>query len=170
LSGSLLTRGTDHPPAPALLGSPAPAEGRALTFAGPRRRLPAGTPGRDVGRPRPALQGSPGNAAAPITALPIFLPPLATRLRGGAGALQRGVVKIIRGGGHHYSLSHALLAGLPVREVVTTNYDRLFETAWEAAAAEPLADQSTFHVPCRTSVIPHDIQPHAARWLLKLHG
>ena len=36
----------------------------------------------------------------------------------------------------HSSLAHALLAGLPVNEVVTTNYDVLFEGA-SAAVGRP---------------------------------
>jgi hypothetical protein len=36
----------------------------------------------------------------------------------------------------HYSLSHGLLAGLPVTAVVTTNYDTLFEEAWRGAQAD----------------------------------
>ena len=35
-----------------------------------------------------------------------------------------------------YSITHGLLAGLPVNAVVTTNYDALFETAWRAADKE----------------------------------
>lgn len=36
----------------------------------------------------------------------------------------------------HYSLSHGLLASLPVTAVVTTNYDTLFEEAWRGAQAD----------------------------------
>ncbi|HRI66886.1 MAG TPA: SIR2 family protein [Polyangium sp.] len=58
---------------------------------------------------------------------------------------------------HGYAMTHALLAALPVREVVTTNYDTLFERASEAAG--------------RTiSVLPHDPNSEANRWLLKMHG
>jgi hypothetical protein len=53
------------------------------------------------------------------------------------------------------SLSHVLLAGLPVRELVTTNYDDLFE---RLASLEPV------------SVLPHRPHPTARRWLLKMHG
>ena len=35
-----------------------------------------------------------------------------------------------------YSLTHGLLAGLPVAAVVTTNYDELFEAAWRGAQAD----------------------------------
>lgn len=57
----------------------------------------------------------------------------------------------------HPSLAHHLLAALPVREVVTTNYDRLFEYASEGAGRA-------------VSVLPHDARVGTERWLLKLHG
>jgi hypothetical protein len=55
------------------------------------------------------------------------------------------------------SLVHQLLAALPVDEVVTTNYDKLFETASEAADRP-------------VSVLPRAPKPGARRWLLKMHG
>ena len=55
------------------------------------------------------------------------------------------------------SLAHALLANLPVREVVTTNYDRLFELASQCAGR-------------RVAVLPHERTDPGGRWLLKLHG
>ena len=39
-----------------------------------------------------------------------------------------------------YSITHGLLAGLPVSAVVTTNYDDLFESAWRAAQVGPRLD------------------------------
>lgn len=60
--------------------------------------------------------------------------------------------------GHaHYGLTHGLLAGLPVTESVTTNYDQLFEAAC-AAAGRPLA------------VLPREPAETRGRWLLKMHG
>lgn len=56
-----------------------------------------------------------------------------------------------------YALPHTQLAALPIREVVTTNYDQLFETA--RAALE-----------CPPSVLPYDMRPEADGWLLKMHG
>ncbi len=56
----------------------------------------------------------------------------------------------------HYALSHAMLASLPIREVVTTNYDRLFELASEDVGNPP-------------SVLPRNVCPEAKRWLLKMH-
>lgn len=58
---------------------------------------------------------------------------------------------------HHYSLAHGLLAALPVNEVVTTNYDTLFEEASRAIRRE-------------VDVLPYDPVAGDRRWLLKLHG
>lgn len=57
----------------------------------------------------------------------------------------------------HVSLAHSLLAALPVTEVVTTNYDCLFE----------LASQGAGH---STAVLPYQSVSGHDRWLLKLHG
>jgi hypothetical protein len=67
-------------------------------------------------------------------------------------------VAAVLGDRRHYALPHALLAALPVREAVTTNYDRLFDDAWS------LSD------PAGLSVLPGAINPDARRWLLKMHG
>jgi hypothetical protein len=56
-----------------------------------------------------------------------------------------------------YALAHALIAGLPVREFVTTNYDPLVELA-AADIGRPLR------------VLPFDDPAPGAPWLLKLHG
>src|SRR5205814_4557631 len=56
-----------------------------------------------------------------------------------------------------YGLTHALLASLPLREVVTTNYDELFEMAWAARGRRP-------------SVLPYVLRPDADSWVLKRHG
>jgi hypothetical protein len=57
----------------------------------------------------------------------------------------------------HYALAHGLLAALPVREVVTTNYDTLFEAA-SGAIRRPV------------DVLPYQPAGGGRRWLLKLHG
>lgn len=57
----------------------------------------------------------------------------------------------------HASLVHHLVAALPVNEVVTTNYDDLFELAAEGFSP-------------RLSVLPHAPDPDAQRWILKMHG
>jgi hypothetical protein len=73
----------------------------------------------------------------------------------GGTALRARVGEIF--GDRPHALAHALLAALPVREVVTTNYDRLFESA-AAGAGRPVA------------VLPVDRPRGQQRWLLKLHG
>lgn len=67
-------------------------------------------------------------------------------------------VKAVLGDRPHYALAHALLAALPVREAITTNYDQLFEDAWRLSDPKGL------------SVLPGAMRPDARRWLLKMHG
>jgi hypothetical protein len=66
------------------------------------------------------------------------------------------VAEMLRGYRHH-SLSHALLAALPVEAVVTTNYDLLFEEA-SAAAGFPVR------------ALPERPRREDRRWVLKMHG
>ena len=73
----------------------------------------------------------------------------------GDGHLGKAVADRIRA--EHYSLAHGLLAALPVQEVVTTNYDTLFEAA-SKAVARPV------------DVLPYGQAGGGRRWLLKLHG
>ena len=61
-------------------------------------------------------------------------------------------------GDSSHALVHGLLASLPCREAVTTNYDRLFEIAAQGADGAPLA------------VLPYQAVEPGQRWLLKLHG
>jgi len=56
-----------------------------------------------------------------------------------------------------YSLTHGLLASLPVKETVTTNFDTLFESASNIDGR-------------RIAVVPGDAITLDQRWLLKLHG
>ena len=56
-----------------------------------------------------------------------------------------------------YSLVHGLLASLPSKEAVTTNYDKLFETAWRTGGRE-------------LAILPAEAVETSRRWLLKLHG
>jgi hypothetical protein len=58
---------------------------------------------------------------------------------------------------NRYSLSHSLLSNLSVSEVVTTNYDTLFEQA-SRDAGHPVA------------VLPYEPVVNQPRWLLKMHG
>jgi hypothetical protein len=53
----------------------------------------------------------------------------------------------------HYALAHGLLAALPVKEVVTTNYDTLFEAASEAIGRP-------------VDVLPYKPAGGGRRWLL----
>lgn len=62
-----------------------------------------------------------------------------------------------RVGSNRFSLAHSLLASLPVGEVVTTNYDCLFEDASSAASRD-------------VAVLPYEAAIGRNRWLLKLHG
>lgn len=59
------------------------------------------------------------------------------------------------------SLSHIQLATLGCREVVTTNYDSLYETAANAFITDP--DD-------RIKVLPFEHKKPFARWILKMHG
>lgn len=70
-----------------------------------------------------------------------------------AGRVVREVEKATRP-----SLLHALMAGFDVRQTVTTNYDRLFETAVAASGRRI------------TSVMPWTPVGDDERWILKLHG
>lgn len=58
---------------------------------------------------------------------------------------------------HRFALSHALLASLPVSEVVTTNYDDLFERASNVVGR-----------PCAR--IPGQVVAAGERFILKMHG
>ena len=79
------------------------------------------------------------------------------RLADRGDAIGRAVVDLI-GPRRHHALAHTLLAALPATEAITTNYDRLFEDAWERSDPEGL------------SVLPGAIRPDARRWLVKMHG
>lgn len=71
--------------------------------------------------------------------------------------LRRAVTESVEGAAlTRVSLMHQLLASLPVREVITTNYDDLFRTAWQKAGREP-------------TVLPAN-RVSGRPWLLPLHG
>lgn len=61
-------------------------------------------------------------------------------------------------GTKHVSLAHALLAGLNAGQVVTTNYDELYERAVEATGRP------------RPAVLPREQAEPDRAWLLKMHG
>lgn len=81
-------------------------------------------------------------------------------------ALGRHVARIIEAADARPSLTHALLAGLRIREAVTTNYDRLYEDAVRAAAPAP--DSGDPHDVL--SVLPWGRVQGDRPWLLKMHG
>lgn len=58
---------------------------------------------------------------------------------------------------NHYSLQHGLLSSLPSSEAITTNFDKLFETAARIEQRQ-------------LAVLPADPSQTDGRWLLKLHG
>jgi len=72
--------------------------------------------------------------------------------------LNQAVANIVNSKTHH-APGHVLLATLPVREVITTNYDCLFDKAWKHC--QP---QETI------SILPDKLIGDAARWLFKMHG
>jgi hypothetical protein len=78
------------------------------------------------------------------------------RLPGGQG-LNQVVAQLMAGRGERPALAHALCASLPVDEVVTTNYDLLFEVA-SASVGRPCV------------VLPGGAAARGQRWLLKMHG
>lgn len=71
--------------------------------------------------------------------------------------LGHAVAQLLRQRGKRHALTHGLLASLPVEEVITTNYDDLFERA--SAAVDR---------PC--TVLPGGEVARGRRWLLKMHG
>jgi hypothetical protein len=79
-----------------------------------------------------------------------------SRLGSDPTRLRRLIVERIAGADRP-ALAHALLTSLPVREVATTNYDRLLEAAAEGTGRE-------------FAVIPYEPAHDRDRWLLKLHG
>ena len=61
------------------------------------------------------------------------------------------------------SLVLALLLSLPSKSIVTTNYDRLIETAYQN---RNIAENRESEL----SILPHNPKPGAKEWLLKMHG
>ena len=75
---------------------------------------------------------------------------------GGDAPLKQLCARII-GAAKRHSLQHALLAGLPFRGCVTTNFDELFTQAVRSAGAE-------------MAILPADVGSVTDRWCLQLHG
>ncbi len=76
---------------------------------------------------------------------------------GDRGGILGEAVKEILEKHDRYSLAHALVASLPVSEMVTTNYDTLLEQACDAVGRS-------------VAVLPHAPEAKMNRWLLKMHG
>ncbi|MCV7096674.1 SIR2 family protein [Mycobacterium kubicae] len=74
----------------------------------------------------------------------------------GVSGLKKKVASEL-GTAQKYSLLHGLLASLPSREAVTTNFDQLFEAAATTGDRE-------------LAVLPTNPSNTEGRWLLKLHG
>ncbi|MEZ4241327.1 MAG: SIR2 family protein [Myxococcota bacterium] len=81
---------------------------------------------------------------------------LVSKRLGEPGALGLAVRRALDNGGA-VALAHGLVAGLPLREFITTNYDDCFERAC-AAIDRPVAR------------LPYVPASGAHRWLLKMHG
>lgn len=79
-----------------------------------------------------------------------------SRLDGDTDSFKKRVADRIRES-TRYSLAHGLLASLPSKEAVTTNFDGLFEDAASIGGRE-------------ISVLPRDPREADGRFLLKLHG
>ena len=75
----------------------------------------------------------------------------------GAGRLAEILLERL-GRARRVALQHQLLASLPVTEAASTNWDDLFERAWTAAGAGPVA------------VLPFDGRAADGSWIVKLHG
>lgn len=81
---------------------------------------------------------------------------LERRLLSSAGDFKSRVVQQLSAQSR-YALQHGLLASLPSKEAVTTNFDDLFESAATTAGR-------------KLAVLPHNPRSTDGRWLLKLHG
>lgn len=77
--------------------------------------------------------------------------------RAGGEAQLKELVSAIVGSAKRHSLQHALLAALPFRGAITTNYDELFEQAVRCAGGD-------------IAVLPTQIGTVRDAWLLKMHG
>eukprot|EP01126_Amoeba_proteus_P024205 TRINITY_DN2440_c0_g1_i14.p1 TRINITY_DN2440_c0_g1~~TRINITY_DN2440_c0_g1_i14.p1 ORF type:complete len:336 (+),score=59.02 TRINITY_DN2440_c0_g1_i14:971-1978(+) len=74
---------------------------------------------------------------------------------GGFEALSKAVARRVKT--KYYSLVCGLLAGLCVHEVITTNYNQMYEVACKA-------------IDINLSVLPYSPASNCDRWILKLHG
>jgi hypothetical protein len=81
---------------------------------------------------------------------------------GNADILQNAVAAKLSS--NFFSMSHALLASLPVKSIVTTNYDCLYEMAAKLPHGELRNGRSLTVLPYQICKNPDD------QWILKIHG
>lgn len=136
------------------------ARGELVLFLGAGVSMSAGLPSwggliAEIARERCGIGESERGALAELSYLDQAMV-LEARLDG--DDLGQIVADALRDKSRHYGLTHALLAGLPVDEVITTNYDELFEMATAAASRS-------------VAVLPYQrVAREGGRWLLKMHG
>ncbi|WP_082573150.1 MULTISPECIES: SIR2 family NAD-dependent protein deacylase [unclassified Nocardioides] len=130
--------------------------GELALFLGAGVSLPAGLPTWDdlIGRLSGGKLGSKESDLSALDQAQLL------ELRAEPGELGKRVAKIASEA-LRPSLGHALLASLGASEVVTTNYDRLFETA-VAAAADEHEDA--------IAILPWGTIKPDRPWILKMHG
>jgi hypothetical protein len=132
-------------------------QGRLALFLGAGVSQGAGLPGWDelLERLASRAQLSPEEAAAFESLEPYDAARILEHRLGGPDALRMAISdELVQ---PWYALGHALLAGLGIREVVTLNYDDLFESALRAIDADP-------------AVLPYQPASSSESWVLKMHG
>jgi hypothetical protein len=129
-------------------------EGHLALFLGAGVSVPAGLPNWSDLLGRVAERG--GVRSEDLAKLPALdqAEVLQKRLEGRLGAL----VAAIAAEAQRPSLAHVLLAGLRCQQVVTTNYDRLYEWAAAATGVSP------------ATVLPVEAAQPRQPWVLKMHG
>lgn len=128
--------------------------GRLVVFTGAGAGIPAGLPDwDDLLRELASWAGVPPGLLGRFDAMAPLDRAAIVAARTSAAAMADRIAA--RMAVPHVSLTHSMLASLPVKENVTLNYDECFEMAARDAGA-PVA------------VLPYE--PAEDRWLLKLHG
>ena len=97
------------------------------------------------------------------------LGPAAPAGPGARRSLKERIAALVSEGRQTFSLVSALLAPLPVKSIITTNYDTLIEQSCECVdVSAPLEDRP--FASRKLSVLPYRPASAAQRWLLKMHG
>lgn len=130
------------------------AEKHLAVFIGAGVSVAAGLPGWDDLLDQLSRRSS--GALADLEGLPALdqAQVLEKRLEGNLGTEVAAILKTIT----RPSLAHVLLAGLQCNEVITTNYDRLYEAAVTATGQQV------------DSVLPWATTTPRSPWILKMHG